>query len=59
MSEGLTITRKEGEEIILILDNGEEVSIIIVEATRRSARVRIKAPQDIDIIRPDYQGGTK
>jgi len=57
--QGLTITRKEDEQIILILPSGEEVIITLVEAHRSNARIRIKAPQDVEIIRPDYQGGTQ
>lgn len=55
----LVLSRKNGEGIVIRI-KGEEVEIIMVESRTGRARLAIKAPEEVKILRSELtEGGTK
>lgn len=54
-NRGLSLTRNEGEQIVCDLGNGEEVLITLVRAHRKQARLRILAPDWVQIWRAELE----
>lgn len=53
----LTITRKQGESIILEINN-EKIEVLISSFRDRCVRICIDAPKNVNIIRKELQEST-
>lgn len=49
----MVLTRKKGESIICILEDGREIEITLSEPRGNQARIRVNADMTIDIIRDE------
>ena len=51
----LVLTRKAGEEIHLLLEDGRIIIVEVNQINRSYAKIAIDAPPTIRVTRPDYQ----
>jgi carbon storage regulator CsrA len=49
----LVLSRREGEEIILRHDNGDEITVKLCEVGSRVVKVGVEAPQSYKILRSE------
>lgn len=49
----LTLTRKEGEAIIITLEDGRQIKIVAKEVCRNQVRIGIVAPRSMTIFREE------
>lgn len=51
----LGLTRREGEEVHLILEDGREIRLVLRHINGRQARLLFEAPQSIRILRAEVR----
>lgn len=57
MADGLTLTRKVDEKVILLLPDGRRAEVWVNEIRRNQVRVSFDAPRDIKILREELLEG--